>query len=106
MSNWIFCKDKLPDKHDRYLVVYPMLDSKLLYIDILYYGKSIFRETLEPYFYTFDFEFGDVEYDDVVAWMPLPELWEGAEDEILREQCRAFMDIVEQTNCAWKKGEE
>jgi hypothetical protein len=28
------------------------------------------------------------------------------EDEILREQCRAFMGIVEQTDCAWKKGAE
>ena len=28
------------------------------------------------------------------------------EDEILREQCRAFIDIVEQTDCGWKKGED
>ena len=28
------------------------------------------------------------------------------EDEILREQCRAFIDIVEQTDCGRKKGED
>lgn len=24
------------------------------------------------------------------------------EEEILREQCRAFMDVVKQTDCGWK----
>lgn len=79
MSNWIFCKDKLPDKHDSYLVVYPLLnDGKC--IDILDYG-IVYPDQSKPFFYKFDSEFGDVEYDDVIAWMPLPELWEGADDE-------------------------
>jgi hypothetical protein len=85
MSDWIFCKDKLPDKHDRYLVVCPLIiDKKELFIDILHYGIPMYSEKLEPCFYTFDSEFGDVEYDDIIAWMPLPKLWEGADDEGVR----------------------
>ena len=81
MSNWIFCKDKLPDKHGRYLVVYPLMDDEP-YIDILYYGIPISTENTEhPFFYDVDQDCNDVVYDDVVAWMPLPELWEGAEDD-------------------------
>ena len=78
MPNWIFCKDKLPDKHGSYLVVYPLLnDGKC--IDILDYG-IVYPDKSKPFFYKFDSEFGDVEYDDVIAWMPLPELWEEADD--------------------------
>ena len=76
MNNWIFCKDKLPDKHGSYLVVYPLLNHEKC-IDVLHYGYPLFAERPKPCFYAFD----SVEYDDVIAWMPLPELWEGADDE-------------------------
>ena len=82
MNNWIFCKDRLPSEYSRYLVVYPLsnINIKPYIIDILVYG-TVYPDQSKPFFYAFDPEFGDVEYDDVIAWMPLPELWEGADDE-------------------------
>lgn len=82
MSNWIFCKDRLPSEYSRYLVVYPLssIDIKPYIIDILNYG-FIHSDKPEPCFYTIDSEFGEIEYDDVIAWMPLPELWEEADDK-------------------------
>ena len=73
MNNWIFCSERLPDKHGRYLVVYPLFNDEL-FISILRYGRPDFPEKKKPCFYYPDDEWGDVEYDDVIAWMPLPEL--------------------------------
>ena len=125
MSNWTFCKDELPSEHGRYLVVYPVLTDEI-YIEILHYGIVDSAQS-EPFFYEFDSEFGDVEYDDVIAWMPLPELWEGADDkeprvsEIIEAYTKGYEDgagavkqtfvadgiVFEkidelQTDCEWK----
>ena len=43
------------------------------WVYILSFNKGKFYET--------DDEWGDVEYDDVTAWMPLPKSWKGADDE-------------------------
>lgn len=73
MNNWTLCSEKLPDKHGRYLVVYPLLNDEL-FINILQYGRPDFPEKNMPCFYYIDDELGDVEYDDVIAWMPLPDM--------------------------------
>lgn len=69
---WIPCNERLPSKEDRYLVVCPTLINKP-WIGILWYGKPTFPEKDEPCFYESDDEYGDVEYSDVIAWMPLPK---------------------------------
>ena len=69
---WIPCSERLPSENGRYLVVYPMLINKP-WVSILWYGKPIFPEKDEPCFYASDDEYGDVEYSDVIAWMPLPK---------------------------------
>lgn len=84
-GKWIPCSERLPSESGRYLVVYPMLINKP-WVSILWYGKPTFPEKDEPCFYALDDEYGDVEYSDVIAWMPLPEpycgaMMKGADDE-------------------------
>ena len=55
-----------------YFVTFPLCDGEP-WVYILSFNKGKFYET--------DDEWGDVEYDDVTAWMPLPEPWKGADDE-------------------------
>jgi len=69
-AGWILTKDSLPEKPGRYLTVYPLMDD-MLWTNILYYGQPIDSE--KDCFYASDSEWGDAEYDDVIAWMPLPE---------------------------------
>lgn len=79
-GEWIPCSERLPEENGRYLVTFPSLINKLR-VDILWYGRPTFPETDHPCFYASDDEYGDVEYDDVVAWMPLPEPYEEREGE-------------------------
>ena len=79
-GEWIPCSERLPKENGRYLVTFPSLINKL-WVDILWYGRPTFPETDHPCFYASDDEYGDVEYDDVVAWMPLPKPYEEREGE-------------------------
>ena len=79
-GEWISCREKMPSEYGRYLVVYPLLINKP-WVSILWYGRPTFPETDHPCFYASDDEYGDVEYDDVVAWMPLPEPYGEREGE-------------------------
>ena len=79
-GEWIPCSERLPEENGRYLVTFPTLINKP-WIDILWYGRPTFPETDHPCFYASDDEYGDVEYDDVVAWMPLPESYREREGE-------------------------
>ena len=61
---WIPVTERLPNESGSYLVTVPM-DNGDSYVDALDYHKGKF--------YEYDSEWGDIEYDDVLAWMPLPE---------------------------------
>lgn len=80
VSEWIPCEERLPSENGRYLVVYPMLINKP-WVSILWYGKPTFSEKDEPCFYASDDEYGDAEYSDVIAWMPLPKPYGEREGE-------------------------
>ena len=80
IPQWIPCSERLPSENGRYLVVYPMLINKP-WVSTLWYGKPIFPEKDEPCFYASDDEYGDVEYSDVIAWMPLPKPYGEREGE-------------------------
>ena len=75
---WIPCSERLPEENGRYLVTYPLLINKP-WISILWYGRPTFPETDHPCFYASDDEYGDVEYNDVIAWAPLPEPYKEGE---------------------------
>ena len=71
-QGWIPCSERLPSEQGQYLVTFPLCNGEP-WVYILSFNKGKFYET--------DDEWGDVEYDDVTAWMPLPEPWKGADDE-------------------------
>jgi hypothetical protein len=71
-QEWIPCSERLPSEQGQYLVTFPLCNGEP-WVYILSFNKGKFYET--------DDEWGDVEYDDVTAWMPLPKPWKGADDE-------------------------
>ena len=73
---WIPCSERLPCEDGRYLVFYWLMKD-MPWISVMYYGKPTFPEKDHSCFYVSDGEYGDVEYDDIVAWMPLPEPYKG-----------------------------
>ena len=75
-QQWIPCSERLPSEDGRYLVSYWLMKD-MPWISVMYYGKPTFPETDHPCFYVSDDEYGDVEYNDIVAWMPLPEPYKG-----------------------------
>lgn len=65
---WIPCSEGLPSKQGQYLVTFPLCNGEP-WVYVLSFCKGKFYET--------DDEWGYVEYEDVTAWMPLPEPWKG-----------------------------
>lgn len=72
VSEWIPCSESLPEEQGQYLVTFPVYNGESC-VYVLSFCKGKFYET--------DDEYGDAEYDDVIAWMPLPEPWKGANDD-------------------------
>ena len=61
---WIPTSVRMPSEQGQYLVTFPLCNGEP-WVYILSFNKGKFYET--------DDEWGDVEYDDVTAWMPLPK---------------------------------
>ena len=74
-TEWIPVSERLPEKDGRYLVTYPLLRRDDLWVATAWYGTPPMpsRPVKGKCFFVSDDEWGDVPYDDVVAWMPLPE---------------------------------
>ena len=79
-GEWIPVTDKLPEKSGQYLVFYHGM-LKHNFIDLMWYGKPLMPNRCisrkKKYFYRSDSEWGDVIYDEVIAWMPLPDPYKG-----------------------------
>lgn len=60
---WTPCSERLPNEEGYYIVTVPIRDEA--FVNMMFFHKGVFCE--------FDDENGDVEYDDVIAWMPLPK---------------------------------
>lgn len=61
---WIPTSVRMPSEQGQYLVTFPLCNGEP-WVYILSFNNGKFYET--------DDEWGDVEYDDVTAWMPLPK---------------------------------
>lgn len=72
---WIPVTERLPEKYGRYLVT--LDDEGYRSVMPLYYGRIGRIST----FYDSDSEYGDVEYCGVIAWMELPEPFNGEVEE-------------------------
>ena len=74
VQGWIPCSERLPNEDGRYLVVYPLISWRN-WISIKWFGKPNMpnRPIKGKCFYASDSEYGDVIWDNVIAWMPLPD---------------------------------
>ena len=79
-GEWIPCSERLPSEDGKYLVFY---EGTIIgpNIDIMWYGEPLMPnvDVSGKHFYRSDGEWGDIIYDEVIAWMPLPEPY-GGED--------------------------
>ena len=71
---WIPCSERLPSEDGEYITTLPLMREDR-FVSILRYGKPLMpnREVKGKCFYDSDDEWGDIPYDDVIAWMPLPQ---------------------------------
>lgn len=84
---WTLASEKLPEKGGRYLVTRDGIVADTVYI--LSYSKNLYNvDKFEfddkkgvPGWYDYDDEWGYISFDDVIAWMPLPEPYKAERDE-------------------------
>ena len=75
-GTWVSCEEALPAKEGDYIVTRPFIDDELFVMEARYWpGK------LSPGFYRVDDEGAKEIYEDVLAWMPLPEPYQRKEQE-------------------------
>lgn len=67
MSEWIPVNEKLPDKDGKYLVTKKLRHFGITEIDIACWLKNLMKYDGNNGFYT---------NDQVIAWMPLPKIYE------------------------------
>lgn len=81
-TGWIPVSERLPEKDGRYLVTCPSLGDDLE-VSTAWYGTPLMpiRPVKGKCFFDSDDEWGDVPYDDVLAWMPLPKPYKGGDTE-------------------------
>lgn len=91
---WIPTSVRMPSEQGQYLVTFPLCNGEP-WVYILSFNKGKFYET--------DDEWGDVEYDDVTAWMPLPKPYTADTPQTETHDLRTEThECVEQTDCGWK----
>ena len=78
---WIPVTERLPDKGGPYLCTVQGYVGKTTYLRIAVFQTDIYVEydieEHKPGFIDYDSECGFYEVTKVLAWMPLPEPWEG-----------------------------
>lgn len=79
LPKWIPVSDRLPSESGRYLVTYPLFTRKDKWLNIMNFGKPSMPniKVKGKCWYMSDDEYGDVVYDDILAWMPLPPVYQG-----------------------------
>ena len=82
-TGWIPVSERLPSESGRYLVTYPLFTRKDKWLNIMNFGKPSMPniKVKGKCWYMSDDEYGDVVYDDILAWMPLPKPYKGGDDE-------------------------
>lgn len=78
---WIPCEERLPSERGEYLITWGDIGDGV--VDLAYYGEpqNPTREVNGLCFYDYNDEYGDVPYDTVKAWMPLPKPYGEREGE-------------------------
>lgn len=80
VQGWIPVSERLPSESGRYLVTYPAL-RRYMRVDIMHFDKPSMPniKVKGRCWYIPDDEWGDVVYDEILAWMPLPKPYERSE---------------------------
>lgn len=71
-QQWIPCSERLPEKDGEYLVTMLYFGEKTVEVDRFSHYETDDEHNGEPFWM-----YG---YDNVIAWMPLPETWKGGEE--------------------------
>ena len=87
LGEWIPCSERLPEEEETYLISGKMKYEHEKEYETFIDFADFCREEMFPYkgkygghFSTFnDWYEGQQEYE-ILAWMPLPEIWEGSEE--------------------------
>jgi hypothetical protein len=72
-QQWIPCSERLPEKDGEYLVTMLYFGEKTVALDWFSHYETDDEDNGKPLWV-----YG---YDNVIAWMPLPEPWKGEQDE-------------------------
>ena len=83
-KDWIYCSEKLPEENGSFLTV-----DEHGYIHVFCFVKNLkrvddfyfFDKNKVPGWYDYDSEWGFYQIEDIIAWMPLPELPDGFKKE-------------------------
>lgn len=88
MSKWIPVSEKLPEKRGDYLVTQKATFTDYVYISVTGYAHNLydvdeydFTDKKRPGWYEYDSEWGYREFDNVIAWMPLPESYKAESED-------------------------
>lgn len=92
---WIPTSVRMPSEQGQYLVTFPLCNGEP-WVYILSFNKGKFYET--------DDEWGDVEYDDVTAWMPLPKPYTADTPQTEMDKCYKCKWWNYSYGCSNKKG--
>ena len=71
---WIPVTERLPQTYGKYLV--SVYFNSCVGVELLWYGQINGKDA----FYYSDSIYGDTEWDEVIAWMPLPTPYKGGEE--------------------------
>ena len=73
--SWIPVAERLPQTYGKYFVSVDF--DSYLGVGLLWYGQVNGKDA----FYDSDSIYGDTEWDEVTAWMPLPTPYKGGDEE-------------------------
>lgn len=86
-TEWIPCSHRLPMRDGKYLVTEKNFSWSRRTVSVQYFTNDAYKMDKYDFaeykgkkkklFYSYDSEWGYREIDDVVAWMELPEAYEG-----------------------------
>ena len=86
-GGWIPVSERLPEKDGEYLVTVSSFCGLPQCIEVLSFATDLHKVDEYEFpehkcgFYEYDSEWGYLEVDDVIAWMPLPEPYRKESEE-------------------------
>lgn len=88
-TRWIPISERNPNKNGKYLVTVRGLMGEYVKVETIYYAEDLYKIDKFDFidkqgvagWYFFESEWGYYEFDNVVAWMPLPQAYGAGSEE-------------------------